>query len=183
MSITNSKNVSNYLSSNRATLTFAKIQGLNLTAQEITLPNIELQSPIQSTPFIQKPLPGETLSFGNLDVTFIVNEDLSNWHEIYKWMRALASPTDKSECKNIDFVYSDAFLTFFSSHNNPIFRVHFIDVIPISLGMIEFSEQDTETIRKVASASFKYERYDPQPCGMDGTTTSSSSSTNHDHHH
>ena len=46
--------------------------------------------------FVSVPLEGN-LSFGNLTIDFLVDEDLRNYMEIHNWIRALGAPDNVAE--------------------------------------------------------------------------------------
>jgi hypothetical protein len=151
----------NYLSGNRSVLTINELPDTSFTIVGFPLPGLQLPAPEHPSPYFQRPEFGETLLFESLDVDFIVMEDLSNWLEIYSWMNHLGAPRDKSkEHKGRPFTYSDATVTVYSSHNNPLIRVHFKDCVPVALGNIAFTEDIQETTTVQSFMTMQYWRYD-----------------------
>jgi hypothetical protein len=51
-------------------------------------------------------------------------------------------------------------MTILTSKNNPIANVFIYDAFPISLGNIEYSQQETDTAYAVCEASFAYSWFD-----------------------
>jgi len=60
-------------------------------------------------------------------------------------------------------LYTDITMTILTSKNNPIANVFIYDAFPISLGNIEYSQQETDTDYAVCEASFAYSWFDVVP--------------------
>ena len=56
------------------------------------MPGLDLGVATQATYLTDIPRAGEKLTFGDLTLTFLVDEDLSNYLEIQNWMRGLGFP-------------------------------------------------------------------------------------------
>ena len=65
------------------------------------IPNISLGELVIPTPYKQIPILGDQLTFGNLLVSFIVDEELANYKTIHDWMVGIGFP--KSRQQFIDF--------------------------------------------------------------------------------
>ena len=50
------------------------------------IPGISLNATVQPTPLADIPLPGDTIIFNDLEITFLVDENLENYREIHGWM-------------------------------------------------------------------------------------------------
>lgn len=151
----------NFLSANRAVLNIHEIPNTSFSLVGFSIPTISLPPPSQPSPYFERPEYGETLKFSSLNVEFNVTSRLENWMEIYNWMNALGAPRDKStEFAPRKFTYSDATVTLYNSHNNPVLRVHFKDCVPVDLGGINFNEaiQTTDTIK--SNLELQYWHYD-----------------------
>ena len=51
---------------------------------------------MQPTPLADVPYPGEKVTFGDLIIRFLIQEDMTNYKELYNWLIGLGSP-EKSE--------------------------------------------------------------------------------------
>ena len=143
----------------------------------------------QPTPFRDIPLPGEKLSYENLVMTFLVDENLENYQEIHGWLRGLGFPGGYAEFKtlldagvdrfptsknsvlgdagrskfaapNQGGLFSDATLTILTSKNNAVVEVRFSDVFPISLSGLQYTQQANDTDYLTATVTFNYKLYD-----------------------
>ena len=155
----------------------------------INVPGVSLTTLAQPTPFKDAALPGNDLTYEDLSMTFMVDENLENYQEIHGWLRGLGAPfgyeefaalqaagNDRypgssnrvsSEPGKVKYgapkegaIYSDATLTVLSSKNNPVAELRFASVFPIGLSGLQYSQQNTDVDYLTATVTFKYERYD-----------------------
>ena len=49
------------------------------------------------TPYKSMPILGDQLTFGNLSVSFIVDEDLGNWRECFDWLKSIVNIEDTTD--------------------------------------------------------------------------------------
>ena len=144
----------------------------NHFVQAVNVPDLGLGTVNISTPFVRLPVPGDQLQFGQLQVTFRVDEDMKAYSEIYDWMINLGFPDNFDQYKNVastkDSVasgaslgnYSDATLTILSSASVPIIDVQLYDLFPISLTGLNFDSRLAEVEYLECSVTFAYKRYD-----------------------
>ena len=116
--------------------------------QTVNLPGIALEAQTVATPQLQN-FSRHTgiITYEALDVTFMIDEYLKNWQEVYEWMIGDVSK------------YTSAVLTILSSSMNPTMEVHFKDIFPTSLSAISFDSTTTDPVYQVATVSFNYTEY------------------------
>jgi len=137
--------------------------------QRINLPGFKLGAPAFGNPFVTIPEPGEHLAYNPLTITFKVDEDLTNYLEIHKWMKHLGKPKNFEEYREVATempqisgygVKSDISLILMTNIKNPNFSINFIDAFPIALGDIQFDTRDPDIQYLTATATFRYIYYD-----------------------
>ena len=142
---------------------------------QANIPDITLGIAEQPTYFKDIPIPGDKIDFGDLNLRFLVDEDLGNYMEIQNWIRGLGYPEtlkqfDKLEEQDYlfgaarfsnrgDQIYSDGTLQILSSNLVPKFQVLFDDLFPYSLSTLSFDATDTDVEYFTADVSFKYTIY------------------------
>ena len=135
-----------------------------------TIPGVSLGVANQATPLKDLPTPGDILEFNDFRLRFMVDENLENYLEIQKWMRALGYPDSLAEIYNFqqdyDFkdsdlmnVYSDATLFVMNSNQSANFKVMFKDMFPYDLSDLQFDATDSDIDYLTAEVSFKYTIY------------------------
>ena len=116
---------------------------------------------------------GDKMTFGDLNLRFLVNEDLDNYFEIYKWLKGLTNPKNTGDFqayinsvdekgRDSDFTktMSDARLLVLNSNYNSIATVNFFNIFPTSLTTLEFDASVTDINYFTAEVNFKYTIYE-----------------------
>ena len=151
------------------------------------IPDLTLSDVVIPTPFKPIPVLGQNLTYGNLNITFIVDEFLENYRELHEWLtgigfpkdrkqfsefrsntanRGTASPTPVADVGKVGksipdaSMFSDATLTILSNKNNPIVEVRFANMYPVSLGALEFTQQAGDVEYLTVQADFTYQIYE-----------------------
>mgnify|MGYP003128297363 FL=1 len=84
---------------------------------------------------------------------------MKNWNELYEWLRSCANLEDTSEYENPEIHTTDAELIIVNSAKRPIKSISFNNVLPTSLGSLQFDSTTTETEPIICNATFKYTSY------------------------
>ncbi|ANS04866.1 head-proximal tip of tail tube tail completion + sheath stabilizer protein [uncultured Mediterranean phage] len=149
--------------------------GVAYFCNQANIPDLNLGVAIQPNPLRDLPTPGDKIDFGDLNIRFLVDEDLTNYMEIQKWLRGLGYPEsteqfdewEKSGTSTIpktykntgDQIYSDGTLQILSSNMVAKFNVNFNELWPYSLTTMTFDATDTDIEYFTADVSFKYTMY------------------------
>jgi len=119
-----------FLSNNKFDFVLRRIPNFTYFVQAVNLPSLSLQSTTINTPFSALSVPGNQISFGTLSLTFIVDEDMQSWYELYNWIFKLGNPKGfdkrgglKDNDELLDSVTSDATLFIKTNANNPNFKI------------------------------------------------------------
>lgn len=165
-----SKNPSNknYLSPLVFTFVLKRAPNVNFFIQSVSLPGLMLDQVESANPFIQIPYGGDHLYFEELGIHFKVNEDLSNWLEIYNWIKSSGYPDQHSQYANLankpkysgEGLKSDISLLISDSNKKPSIDVNFKDALPISLSNLQFDSTTPGVNYLDAFCSFRYTSYD-----------------------
>jgi len=88
---------------------------------------------------------------------------MKNYLEIYNWIIGLGHPENFRQYKNLDTsrasIYSDGALIILSSNNNPIVRISFEDMFPLSLSPLAFDVTQTDIEYLQAEVTFRYRQF------------------------
>ena len=145
-------------------VTFSRLPAVQYFCQRISLPTVVLGETNEATPFLNLPLEGDTLTFESLSLSFIVDEDLQNYREMYNWMTALGFPRDYSQFRTLKeessglegTKYSDLTIILNTNKANPNYRIKFTDCFPTSLSSIQFDATPTGMDPIVVDATFNF---------------------------
>jgi len=170
MSVNNQPTNLNFLSPVGYKLLLSRAPTVEFMVQRVTLPSLTLPATTQPTPFVRIPRPGDHLDFGELSVTFKLNENLDNYLEIYNWLIALGKPEKFSQYtlkdrpyegtgEQKDTVASDITLTFLTSAMNGNVEFTMRDCFPISLTDLEVDSTVADIEYITATATFAVRDY------------------------
>jgi hypothetical protein len=151
----------NMLAQNGFQFSLEAIPSVNFFCTKANLPGFSVGSTDVKTPFATIHGAPDKIEFDSLQITFQVAADLSNWKELFVWMTALGFPknfTQRAAFSNP--LQSDGSLIILSSHKNPLINVSFKDLMPISLGGLQFNTQDSEIEYISCTAEFKFLYYE-----------------------
>lgn len=149
-------------------LQIKKLPTVNYFIQSVNIPSVSLGTADAETPFVKIPFPGTKLTFGNLQVTFKVDEDMKNYMEIYDWLKGVGFPDNFAQYTNVagaalasgDGVYSDISLLVMTSAMNPNMEVTFYDCFPVDLSELNFDSTSADVEYLTATVSFANRRFD-----------------------
>ena len=154
---------------------------------EANVPGISTGDGVFNTPFKDINLLPDKLTYEDLTISFIVDENLENYIEIHTWLTAIGYPENtkqftefrsttsnvksstRGESNDIGAVgattperamYSDAMMTILTNKNNPVVECRFKDVFPTSLSGLTYSQNQTDVEYLTATVNFKYQIYE-----------------------
>lgn len=167
----------NFLSPLGFKFTINKTPNVNYYVQAANIPSITLGSPDIQNPFVRIPTAGDQLVFGELNLSFKVDEDMKNYMEIYNWLVGMGFPDSFTQYEGIASqkagpisgkinpltgagVYSDATLTVLSSAMNPIHQVNYIDCFPVMISDLNFESTDGDVNYLTCETTFRYRKFE-----------------------
>jgi hypothetical protein len=166
----------NFLSPLGFTFSIKKTPTVNYFCQTAEIPTISLGQADIQTPFVRIPVPGDHIEFGTFTMSFLVDEDLRNYTEIFDWIIALGFPDNFNQFRSVASntrgqflgqsnplsgtgVYSDASLMVLNSVKAPILEVVLKDAYPVSLSGVDFNTQSSDVDYVAATATFAYRSF------------------------
>lgn len=153
--------VPNMLSQLGFSLDIKKAPYMSAMAYEVNTPDIQSGYATAVTPFKDLPFGSDKLQYGDLTVSFKVDENLKNYMEIFNWIKGITFPVGytqhaaASNAPNRDGIYSDATMLLLSNSSNPLLRYHLKDLFPISLTGLSVISQDDDVDYISATVVFK----------------------------
>ena len=167
----------NLLSKLSFRFTFQKAPKLAFYAEKINIPSISLGVAMQPSYLTSIPHPGDKMEFGDLNVTFKVDEDFTNYMEIQNWIRGLGYPEslkqhydwqcsfntpnaiDLTGGKGSEDGTSDGTLLVQNSNRNTNFQIVYRRMFPIYLSDLIFDSTLGDMEYHTADVTFKYMVY------------------------
>ena len=148
----------------------------------ITLGESEFPTPLKNIPFL-----GDKLTYEDLSISFIVDENLENYIEMHNWLTSIGFPKDRKQFSEFRGVTSnmsaktrgesndigdvrastpelamtsDCVMTILTNKNNPVVECRFRDTFPTSLSGLSYSQNQTDVEYLTATVNFKYTIYE-----------------------
>lgn len=150
----------NYLQLNEFRFVLHRTPNMVYFCQEVYFPGMTVPTITQPSPFatpIQRS--SNKIEYENLDLTFLVNENMENWKEIRFWLEGLTN--EKDYIKPLPEIerFSDATLILMSNASNAFFNITFNNCFPISLSGISFSSTVEDIEPAKAKIRFGFSGY------------------------
>ena len=166
----------------------SKLPTVEFFCQSANIPGISIGSASMPTGLKDIPIPGEKVSYQDLAISFLVDENLNNYKEIHDWIIALGFPQNHTQFADLQAAgadrypgstsgaivpetniavplaeggtYSDATLTVLNSKNIAVTEIRFDNIFPTSLGALSYDVQASDVNYLQASVDFSYMYYD-----------------------
>lgn len=163
MSLTRLPTNKNFLSPLGFKFILSRASAIEYYVQTVNIPSISTQAVNVPTPFVKLPYAGDHLDFGDLELSFKIDEDMKNYLEIYNWLIGIGFPDKFDQYKSLNSgsgIYSDAVLIILTSSKNANINVKFKNIFPISLDSVQFDTTQTDVEYVSTSVSFKYQSFE-----------------------
>jgi hypothetical protein len=116
----------NYLKNNGFKLTINKIPNVNFYIQEANIPSVEIDyvetKSIYARSIMQT---GGRITYGSLNVRFIVDEDMTNYIELFNWINSEVPVTTLNQVVKPTERYDDGSLIILNNSFRPNLKVSF----------------------------------------------------------
>lgn len=142
---------------------------LTFFVQTVDLPTISLPPVDTENPFTTIPYPGDHIQWEDLSVTFLVDEDLQGYQEMYHWIRGLGFPESFEEYQEAieqmrygnrnEAVYSDISVFTNTGSRNLNIEYHFVDAIPVMVSAPTLSTTNPDQPVVTAQVRFAYQTF------------------------
>ena len=166
----------NYLAPTGFQFNVSRAPKVTYFGNQVNIPSLTLGIANQPSYLKDIPRPGEKIDFEDLTLTFLVDEDLSNYMEIQNWIRGIGFPESLDQIYDFQQddtltvmnkalrnqginLYSDGSLLILNNVNLPKFKVTFDGMFPYFLSTLSFDATQSDLEYFTAQVSFKYNIY------------------------
>ena len=149
--------------------TLAKYPKVDFFSNSARIPELSLGTAIQSSYLKDIDIPGEKLTYGDLTIRFLVDENMENYMAVHNWLKGIGFPETPQQFKDqitdnegiIDekLVFSDGSLHILNSNFQDVAIVKFQDLFPVGLTSLEFDATETDINYFTAEVSMRYTVY------------------------
>ena len=159
----------NFLSGIGFKFNLSKFPKVDFFSNSARIPELNLELTRQPSYLKNIDVPGERLTYGDLTLRFLVDENMENYISVYTWLKGLGFPettqeykdltTDKDGQRDNKEAFCDGTLRILNSNYREVAKVKFIDLFPTSLTSLDFDATNTDIQFFTAEATFKYTIY------------------------
>ena len=159
----------NFLSGVGFKFNLTKFPKVDFFSNSARIPELNLELTRQPSYLKNIDVPGERLTYGDLTLRFLVDENMENYISVYTWLKGLGFPettqeykdltTDKDGQRDNKEAFCDGTLRILNSNYREVAKVKFTDLFPTSLTSLDFDATNTDVQFFTAEATFKYTIY------------------------
>ena len=159
----------NFLSGVGFKFNLTKFPKVDFFSNSARIPELNLELTRQPSYLKNIDVPGERLTYGDLTLRFLVDENMENYISVYTWLKGLGFPestkefkkltTDKDGQRDPKEAFCDGTLRILNSNYREVAKVKFFDLFPTSLTSLDFDATNTDIQFFTAEATFKYTIY------------------------
>ena len=149
--------------------TLAKYPKVAFFSNSARIPELSLGTAVQPSYLKDIDVPGEKLTYGDLNIRFLVDENMQNYMAMHNWLKGIGFPetpqqfadltTDKDGLRDPLEVFSDGSLHILNSNFQDVAIVKFNDLFPVGLTSLEFDATETDINYFTAEATMRYTVY------------------------
>jgi len=149
--------------------TLAKYPKVDFFSNSARIPELSLGTAIQPSYLKDIDVPGEKLTYGDLTIRFLVDENMENYMAVHNWLKGIGFPetpqqfkdqiTDNEGIVDEKLVFSDGSLHILNSNFQDVAIVKFQDLFPVGLTSLEFDATETDINYFTAEVSMRYTVY------------------------
>lgn len=155
--------ITNYLSPIEFIVSVKRLPHVQFFIQRAIIPGISLQPiprPTALNPIFET---ADRLVYNDLNLSFIVDEKMDNFIEVFNWMHGISFPQNFQQYKNLNEseygLKSDISIVIHNSNKNPHLEINFKDCFPIALGDITLDTTMPDVQYPEATVTFAYNSY------------------------
>ena len=160
----------NFLSGVAFKFNLTKFPKVDFFSNSARIPELNLELTRQPSYLKNIDVPGERLTYGDLTLRFLVDENMENYISIYTWLKGLGFPETTKQFKDVitdsqgqrdpKEAFCDGTLSILNSNYREVAKVKFNDLFPTSLTSLDFDATATDVQYLTAEATFKYTIYE-----------------------
>ncbi len=155
--------IQNYLNPIEFKLVLERLPHIEFFIQSINIPGISSGVTEQPTPFRTVYFPGDKITFEDLTMTVLVDEDLKSYYDAWFWLSGLTRTDGFDSYQAIesgDGISSDASLFVTTNAKNPNIQIKFKDMFPVSIGSISLATNQSGPTPVTFDITFRYSAYE-----------------------
>lgn len=152
--------ITNYLSAVAFKIVIQRLPHVEFATQKVQIPSLSMGSPPQASPLLNIYQIPDRIEYSELDISFLIDEDMSNYEEILRWLEGMGAPQSSNQRLNLQNskagFKSDITVIIENTSRNPNIEFTFTDCFPVGLSGITLDVTDTDITYPECNVTFRY---------------------------
>jgi len=152
--------ITNYLSPISFKVIVDRMPNVEFFTQRASIPSLSMSAPEQLSPLHRIYKVPDRIEYSELDLSFIVDENMENYGEILSWMEGMGTPERSNQYENLEKskngLVSDVSVLIENSARRPNIRFTFTECFPIALGGLQLDVTGSDVIYPEVSVTMRY---------------------------
>ncbi len=158
----------NLLNDKGARMVLKRAPNLVYFVQKVRIPSLRIGVATQWAPMDQMPWPGDTLYRDDFSVSFKINEDMTNYLEMWDWMVRSVAPDRPEQYRSLvgsaktqraSDLFSDVTVMVPGSSYRPNIEFRLEDAFPMGLESLDFTTDGQEVGFLDSTVTFRYRHF------------------------
>ena len=159
--------ITNYFSPLEFQVTIKRMPNVEFFVQRTAIPSVTGHPADFPTPFNRLNITPDKLSFSYLNLSFIVDENMSNYIEVLNWIKGTTFPERYEQYRQLaeseHGIESDITIVTLNSNKNPTNKIVFTNCAPIGLSEVVLDTTTHDIVYPEATATFSYDYFNVSP--------------------
>lgn len=152
--------ITNYLSPVSFKIIIDRLPNVEFFTQRVNLPSLSMSAPQQASPLHNIYKTPDRIEYAELDLSFIVDENMENYNEILSWMEGMGTPQSSDQRLNLEKskygAVSDISILIENSSRNSNIKFNFTECFPIALSGIALDVTGTDVTYPEVNVTMRY---------------------------
>lgn len=143
------------MSTNKFAIAIAKFPAVQFFCQKVDIPSVRIgETKVYTNKDIDIWLPGDKVQYEDLNVTFLLDEDMLSYKQLKEWMH-MATSSELADAEK----FSDVTVMALTNNGNVNVLLNFELAFPSYISPILFDSTRTEEVPITVDVSFKFSVY------------------------
>jgi hypothetical protein len=152
--------ITNYLSPISFKVVVDRMPNVEFFTQRVSIPGLSMGAPEQLSPLHRIYKTPDRIEYAELDLSFIVDENMDNYNEILSWMEGMGTPERSDQFANLEDgkygLVSDVSILIENSNRRQNIKFTFTECFPIALSGVNLDVTGSDVIYPEVSATMRY---------------------------
>jgi hypothetical protein len=156
--------ITNFFTPLEFLVSIKRLPNVEFYTQQATIPGISASAIQRPTMFNKVYETPDELTYNNFEFSFIIDENMNNFLEVFNWMTSITAPKNFDQYKQLKYsdngIISDVTIIVLNSKKNNSIKINFKNCFPVSLSDIDLDTTRNDIEYPKATVTFQYDYYE-----------------------